>query len=68
MRIPKKRKDEGLHEWTSRLAEEVPIRKLDDEDLKELLHEICIQGYIHGSNAMSEAIVATINYRKYDIP
>lgn len=68
MRIPKKRKDEGLHEWTIRLAEEVPIRKLDDEDLKELLHEISIQGYIEGSNAMSKAIEATLNNRRYDIP
>jgi len=68
MRIPKKRKDETLHEWTSRLAEDVPIRKLDDENLKELLHEISIQSYIQGSNAMSESIVATINNRRYDIP
>lgn len=68
MRIPRKRKDEGLHEWISRLVNDVPIRKLDDEDLKELLHEVSIQSYIVGSNAMSEVIEATINNRRYDIP
>lgn len=68
MRIPKQRKNETLHEWTSRLVEDVPICKLDDEDLKELLREVSITSYIEGSNAMSKAIEATINYRRYDIP
>ena len=50
MKVPKRKKDEPLYKWVERLMVEVPIRKLDDDDLYKLLRKVSIESYIAGAN------------------
>lgn len=68
MRVPKKKKSERLSDWLNRLMEEVPIRRLDDEDMAELLREISVKSYIEGSNTAQEILnnVRNRNHEQQD--
>ena len=68
MRVPKKKKSERLCDWLNRLMEEVPIRRLDDEDMAELLREISVKSYIEGSNTAQEILnnVRNRNHEQQD--
>lgn len=43
------REGEALHEWLDRLMESMPLRRLSDCDLRDVLREISVQSYIRGS-------------------
>lgn len=43
------RKGEALHQWLDRLAESIPLRRLSNSDLRDVLREISVQSYIRGS-------------------
>ena len=46
MKIPPIKKDESLAMWRERLAREFHL----DELMKELLREVSVTSYIHGTN------------------
>ena len=46
MKIPKIKEDESLAMWRERLARELNL----DEKMQELLREVSITSYIHGTN------------------
>ena len=48
------REGEALHQWLDRLAESLPLRRLSDSDLRDVLREISVQSYIRGSRYRSE--------------
>ena len=54
------REGEALHEWLDRLMESLPLRRLSDSDLRDVLREISVQSYIRGSRDR-EAIENTQN-------
>ena len=54
------REGEALHEWIDRLMERLPMRRLSDSDLRDVLREISVQSYIRGSRDR-EAIENTQN-------
>ena len=45
----KLREGEALHEWLDRLIESLPLRRLSDSDLRDVLREVSIKSYIRGS-------------------
>ena len=50
------RKGETLHDWTVRIAMYYANTKVKGEELAEVLHEVSVKSYIHGSR---DAINAT---------
>jgi hypothetical protein len=46
MKIPKIKKDESLAAWRERLAQEFNL----DPKMQELLREVSMTSYIHGTN------------------
>ena len=48
------REDEALHQWLDRLMESLPLRRLSDSDLRDVLREVSIKSYIRGSRDCSE--------------
>ena len=54
------REGEALHEWIDRLMESLPLYRLSDSDLRDVLREISVQSYIRGSRDR-EAIENTQN-------
>jgi hypothetical protein len=46
MKIPKIKEDESLAMWRERLAQEFNL----DDKMKEIIREVSITSYIHGTN------------------
>ena len=52
MKIPPIKKDESLAMWRERLAREFHL----DEQMKELLREVSVTSYIHGTNDVMKVL------------
>ena len=52
MEIPKIKEDESLAMWCERLARELNL----DYKIQELIREVSITSYIHGTNTMLEIL------------
>ena len=52
MKIPPIKKDESLAMWRERLAREFHL----DEQTKELLREVSVTSYIHGTNDVMKVL------------
>ena len=52
MKVPPIKKDESLAMWRERLAREFNL----DYKMQELIREVSITSYIHGTNDMMDAI------------
>ena len=52
MKIPPIKEDESLAMWRERLAREFNL----SEQMKEILREVSVTSYIHGTNDMLEAM------------
>ena len=52
MKVPPIKKDESLAMWRERLAREFNL----SEQMKEILLEVSVTSYIHGTNDMMEAM------------
>ena len=52
MEIPKIKKDESLAMWRERLARELNL----DHKMQELIREVSITSYIHGTNVIIETL------------
>ena len=52
MKIPKIKEDESLAAWRDRLAKELNL----DYKMQELLREVSVASYIHGTNATLEIL------------
>ena len=52
MKVPPIKKDESLAMWRERLAREFNL----SEQMKEILREVSVTSYIHGTNDMMDAI------------
>ena len=52
MEIPKIKEDESLAMWRERLAQELNL----DNRMKELIREVSITSYIHGTNVIIETL------------
>lgn len=52
MKVPSIKKDESLAMWRERLARELNL----SEQMKEILREVSVTSYIHGTNDMMDAI------------
>ena len=52
MKVPPIKKDESLAMWRERLAREFNL----SEQMKEILREVSVTSYIHGTNDMLEAM------------
>ena len=52
MEIPKIKEDESLAMWRERLAREFNL----DAKMQELIREVSVTSYIHGTNDMMNAI------------
>ena len=52
MEIPKIKEDESLAMWRERLAREFNL----DYKMQELIREVSVTSYIHGTNDMMNAI------------
>ena len=57
MKVPKIKEDESLAMWRERLAREFNL----SEQMKEILREVSVTSYIHGTNDMMDAIKARDN-------
>ena len=56
------RNGETLHDWTVRLALE--CEGMTAKALQEVLHEVSVTSYIHGSNDCQSAICNTTTIKK----
>jgi hypothetical protein len=52
MKIPKIKNDESLAMWRERLAQEFNL----DYKMQELLRQVSITSYIHGTNVMLDTL------------
>ena len=52
MKVPPIKEDESLAMWRERLAREFNL----SEQMKEILREVSVTSYIHGTNDMLEAM------------
>ena len=52
MKIPKIKKDESLAAWRERLAREFNM----DDRMKEIVREVSVTSYIHGTNTTIEIL------------
>ena len=52
MKIPKIKENESLAMWEARLAEEFNL----DYKMQELIREVSVTAYIHGTNAILETL------------
>ena len=52
MKIPKIKEDESLAAWRERLAQEFNL----DYKMQELLREVSITSYIHGTDAIIDTL------------
>ena len=52
MKIPKIKKDESLAAWRERLAQEFNL----DPKMQELIREVSVTSYIHGTNTTLEIL------------
>ena len=52
MKIPKVNKDESLAAWRERLAQEFNL----DPKMQELIREVSVTSYIHGTNVTREIL------------
>ena len=52
MEIPKIKKDESLAMWRERLARELNL----DYNMQELIREVSITSYIHGTNDIIDTL------------
>ena len=46
----KKKKGETLGKWVERLSQDVLWQRLEPHDIQEILHEVSVTSYIHGTN------------------
>lgn len=54
----KQRKDENLSQWMERLSTYYDTHEVPTKDFREILHDVSVQSYIAGSNAMASLIKA----------
>ena len=52
MKIPKIKKDESLAAWRERLAQEFNL----DQKMQEIIREVSVTSYIHGTNTTLEIL------------
>lgn len=52
MEIPKIKEDESLAMWRERLAQEFNL----DDRMKEIIREVSVTSYIHGTNMIIETL------------
>jgi hypothetical protein len=52
MKIPKIKKDESLAAWRERLAQEFNL----DDRMQEIIREVSVTSYIHGTNTTLEIL------------
>lgn len=52
MNIPKIKEDESLAAWRERLAQEFNL----DDKMKEIICEVSVTSYIHGTNTIVETL------------
>ena len=52
MKIPKIKEDESLAMWRERLAREFSL----DDRMKEIVREVSVASYIHGTNVIIETL------------
>lgn len=52
MKIPKIKDDESLAMWRERLAKEFNL----DQKMQELMREVIVTSYIHGTNALIDVL------------
>ena len=52
MKVPPIKKDESLAMWRERLAREFKL----SEQIKEILREVSVTSYIHGTNDVIKAL------------
>lgn len=52
MKIPKIKKDESLAAWRERLAQEFNL----DDRMQEIIREVSVTSYIHGTNVTLEIL------------
>ena len=52
MKIPKTKEDESLAAWRERLAQEFHL----DYKMQELIREVSVTSYIHGTNTTLEIL------------
>ena len=52
MKIPPIKEDESLAMWRDRLVDELHL----DDWMKELLREVSVTSYIHGTNVMLDTL------------
>ena len=50
------RKGENLHDWCVRIAKHYDGKMIKADDLKEVLREVCVKSYAHGSSDAIQAI------------
>ena len=60
MKIPKIKEDESLAMWRERLAQELNL----DYKMQELIREVSITSYIHGTNTTLEILKKEGKIRK----
>lgn len=60
MEIPHRGRKLTFSIWINHLVDNVPIRRLDDEDLKELLRAVWLDGYYEGRGVVSGAVIKAI--------
>ena len=58
MKIPKIKKDESLAMWRERLAQEFNL----DDRMQEIIREVSVTSYIHGTNTTLEILKQEGNY------
>jgi hypothetical protein len=63
MKIPPIKEDESLSMWRERLAREFNL----DNRMKELIREVSVTSYIHGTNVIIETLKKKTNYGRTGI-
>jgi len=57
MKIPPIKKDESLAMWCERLAREFNL----SEQMKEILREVSVTSYIHGTNDVTKIVTNALD-------
>ena len=61
------REDEALHEWIDRLMESMPLLRLIDCELRDVLREVSIKSYIRGSRDLARSSPTIRRNRKHHV-
>lgn len=59
----KLRKDENLSQWMERLSTYYDNNEVSTKEMGEILREVSVQSYIHGTNAAHKAYVGMMGRR-----